>query len=245
MGAGAGGGDGDEGEGAGEAERVRGGRNRPYQAARGGKRRLFNTARRQVFLEWFAATANVVLSAGQAGINYKTAFKHRMNDEAFRDAWDRALEQGLARQKAKLLETRSRAVKIGVEGDLDAPETEPMDPQLLMALLREGERRLAGYPKTGARPHVATNAEVRAALIKALGTYGVRVEEAKKGGRKGPLYERPGGEAAAVGKRARKGSGKASKADKAGRDRGGGAASAGPLRHASNGPPHRSGEDSK
>ncbi|WP_158274576.1 hypothetical protein [Sphingosinicella humi] len=160
-----------------EGERVVPGKNRPLQVARTGGRKLFDEARRSLFLEWFAATCNVKLSAERAGVNYKTVFKHRMNDERFAEAWDRALEQGVARLKAKLLETRARETPIGIDGDLDAPELEAVDPALAIQLLREHERRLAGYPKRGATPRVATNAEVREALVKRLAAFGVRVSE--------------------------------------------------------------------
>jgi hypothetical protein len=155
--------------------RIQPNKNREMQVARTGGRKLFDAARKAVFLEWFAATANVVLSAEQAGINYKTAFRHRMQDERFRELWDLALEQGVARQKAKLIETKCREPRIGIEGDLDAPEMEEPDPQIVLAILRESERRLAGYPKRGGMPKIATNEEVREALVKRLAVFGVRV----------------------------------------------------------------------
>lgn len=172
-------------EGAGDGEeRVHANKNRIVQIARTGGRRLFDARARSVFLEWFAATCNVKLSAERAGINYKTAFKHRMNDADFADAWGRALEQGYARIEAKLLETRAAAAPIGIEGDLDAPELETIDPALGLQLLREHKRGLpgSGLPaKQGRRPRVASNAEVRAALVKRLAAYGVRVTAGQEG----------------------------------------------------------------
>ncbi len=156
--------------------RVQANKHRAVQVARTGGRKLFDEDAKSRFLEWFAATCNVSLSAEQAGFNYKTAFRHRMNDERFAQGWDRALAQGVARLKAKTLETKAKETPIGIEGDLDAPEMEPIDPALAIQLLREHERRLAGYPKSGARPRLATNAEVRAALVQRLAAFGARVK---------------------------------------------------------------------
>jgi len=164
-----------------EFERVQANKHREVQVARTGGRKLFDRERRAVFLEWFAATCNVSMSAERAGINYKTAFRHRMNDADFAADWDRAAEQAIARLKAKQLETKAREVRIGIEGDLDAPEMEDIDPAIAATLLREHERRLAGYPKQGRAPRVASNAEVRAALTKALQAFRQRAEARRAG----------------------------------------------------------------
>jgi hypothetical protein len=140
-------------------------------------RKLFDDGAKALFLEWFAATCNVAWSAELAGFNYKTVWKHRMRDPAFAEACDRAEEQAVARLRAKQMETKRKPLAIGVEGDWDAPEMDDVDPILAAQLLREHDRRRpAGRPrKVGRTPRVATNAEVRAALVKRLAVYGVRV----------------------------------------------------------------------
>jgi hypothetical protein len=149
------------------------------------KRKLFGRAARQDFLEWFAATANLGWSARQAGFNYKTVLKHRMKDEAFAEAYDRALEQGVARVRAQLLETRiaeDAAAPIGIEGDWDVPAMQPVEPERAMLLLRAhggylaGRRAGAGEArKQGRRPRVATYEEVRVAVAKGLAAFEKRV----------------------------------------------------------------------
>ncbi len=160
-------------------ERLRPAKHRDAQVARTGGRKLFDKKRRKVFLEWFAATANVTLSAEKAGVNYRTAFKHRMNDERFAEAWDRAAEQGVARVKARLIETKAKETPIGIDGDLDAPELEARDPhfdlQLIHALAR-AEPAAGGRRRQGRRPRVASNAEVKTALLKALKAFEGRVK---------------------------------------------------------------------
>lgn len=161
--------------------RIHPNKRRRVQAARTGGRKLFDRAAQEVFLEWFAATCNLAWSAEQAGFNYKTVLRHRMNDADFAEGWDRAVRQGYARLEAKRLETKRREAPIGIEGDLDAPEMDDPGPERTDAILLARAKDLAGARKSGRPPTVATNAEVRAALVKRLAAFGVRVDEEGKG----------------------------------------------------------------
>ena len=168
-----------------EGGRVQPNKHRKLQLTEAGKRKLFGKAAKQDFLEWFAATANLGWSARQAGFNYKTVLRHRMNDPVFAEAYDRALEQGVARLRAQQLETKiadDAEAPIGIEGDRDAPEMQEMDPDRALLLLREHGRYLAGRRagagearRQGRRPRVATNAEVKTELEKALRVFQRRI----------------------------------------------------------------------
>lgn len=159
------------------------------------RRKLFGRAAKQDFLEWFAATANLGWSARQAGFNYKTVLRHRMNDPVFAADYDRALEQGFGRLLAQQLETKIEGeAPIGIEGDRDAPEMQQIDPERAMLLLRAhggylaGRRAGAGEArKQGRRPRVATNAEVKTELEKALRVFEKRI------GLKAPEVDDPEG----------------------------------------------------
>jgi hypothetical protein len=142
---------------------------RDMQVARVGKRKLFDKARRKVFLEWLAATGNCVFAAAKAGVNYKTVWKHRMKDPRFAEAFDRALDQGVARAKARLIEDKPKQ-PIDIDGDLDAVEFEPADPELVLKLVREHERHKAGVPRRQqrTRARIASNKEVEEALRKRI-----------------------------------------------------------------------------
>ncbi|MEA3011611.1 MAG: hypothetical protein QOD42_156 [Sphingomonadales bacterium] len=170
---------------AGARGKIQPGRHREIQLMRPGRRKLFNRAAQQVFLEWFAATCNVKWSAERAGFNYKTVLRHRMTDPVFAEGWDRAVPQAYARLEAQQLETKRTEVPIGIEGDWDAPEMDPVDPQIAIQLLREHKRDVAGPRpgfgeprKQGRRPTVATNAEVKAALEKRLKAFHARQRSA-------------------------------------------------------------------
>jgi hypothetical protein len=170
----------DDGEMSEGLERLHPNKHRLVQVARTGGRRLFDAAAKAVFLEWFAATCNLAWSAEQAGFNYKTVLRHRMNDSVFAADWDRALGQGYARLEAKRLETKRREVPVGIEGDLDAPEMDDMDPARMDAILRERGREVAGARKPGRPPRAASNREVRDALVQRLTAFGVRVSEEER-----------------------------------------------------------------
>jgi hypothetical protein len=163
-------------------------KNRPLQAARTGGRKLFKGKLRTEFLEWFAATANCAWSAERTGIDYRTVWKHRMNDPVFAEGYERALEQGLARVRAKMIETKAKTGPIELDGDYDAPELQEIDPQVGLTILREYGHGLSGpLPggrprKAGRAPRVASNAEVKAALLKALKAFGDREGDEAKGG---------------------------------------------------------------
>ena len=167
-----------------EGVRIQAGRHRDVQVARTGKRKLFDEAAQAEFLEWFAATCNFAWSAEMAGFNYKTVMRHRMNDERFREGCNRAVEQAYARVEAKRLETRKKELPIGIEGDWDAPEMEEMSPERMDAILR-AHKLEAKHPdlvrRQGRRPRIASNAEVREALVKRLAAFGIRVSGEEDG----------------------------------------------------------------
>jgi hypothetical protein len=163
--------------------RVQANKHRELQVARTGNRKYFDEAAKAVFLEWFAATCNLSMSAAQAGFNYKTVSKHVLKDPAFAAEVDAAMRLGVMRLKAKSLETKAPPV-IGPEGELDAPDIE-IGREEAMRLVREHERTLQLGRKKGRTPRVASNAEVEAALVKRLQAYQARVRALRDGGSTG------------------------------------------------------------
>jgi hypothetical protein len=164
----------------GERPRLIRNKRRPIQVAPT-RRKLFKGKVKETFLEWFAATANISLSARKARVHYRTVLRHRMEDPVFAADMERALEVGILRVKAWALELGEEA---GTEIDLEKVEMKPVNltPEMALQLLREHERRQAaslkgtGFgPRPGRAPTVATSAEVQAALVKALRAYGDRL----------------------------------------------------------------------
>lgn len=184
----------------GEIGDFQGGCNRRLQLAKRGWNR-FDAARRKRFLEWFAATCNAREAARRAGVAYSTVYRHRMLDARFAAAWDRALEQGYARLEAKLLEMQFEQAAGGAadfDGGLepDAPDPKLVDPAMAMQLLRQHRAEVSRIRDDQAarrgrgrkalpfeQARLASDAEVRAALVKSLRAFGARVaaEDLKPG----------------------------------------------------------------
>ena len=185
--------------------------NRKVQLTKRGWNR-FDAARRKVFLKWFAATANVAESARRAGVGKSTVSDHRMKDARFAEAWDRALDQGYARLEAKMLEMQweqAAGGPIDFDGSFEPPDAPLVDLAMALQILKQhkaevtrirGERalRLAQDERgssgrrrkkipTYDRERLASDAEMRRALVKSLKAFGVRVSaEDLKGGAVGP-----------------------------------------------------------
>jgi len=168
----------------GEELRVSPNKNRLLQVQRAGARKLFDEARKEVFLEWLAATCNVALSAQMAGICDKTVYKHLLKDEAFVEAYVHALRIGYLRLEAREMQEAHGFGRSGTSAEAD-PSTasggppphsakpngedykigildddlaeEHFDPALAMQLLREHRRHLPGSSEK--RPAQRTTAE--------------------------------------------------------------------------------------
>jgi hypothetical protein len=181
--------------------RVSPNKNRLVQVRRVGSRKLLDKARKETFLEWFAATCNVALSAAKAGVCDKTVYKHLLKDPAFEEAALRALRVGYFRLEARELQEAYRPAIGGhphpAQAELESPSPsrgegeyevrvlddaqaeEHFDPVLALHLLREHRRHLPGSAdgrknqRTTARS--ATNKEIAEALAKRLKGFGLRV----------------------------------------------------------------------
>jgi hypothetical protein len=165
--------------------------NRRLQVTKRGWNR-FDAAKRNIFLKWFAATANAAEAARQAGVGYSTVYDHRMADARFADAWDRALDQSYARLEAKLLQMQfeeAAGEPIDFDGSFEPPDAGVVDAAMAMQLLKQHKtevtrirdersarigRRQKQLP-THDRPRIASDAEMRRALVKSLRAFGARV----------------------------------------------------------------------
>lgn len=144
-------------------------------------RKLFDAARRKEFLEWFSGTANLSLSAREAGIDYRTVLRHRATDAGFREDFEVALAQGKVRVRAWLVEAKDDG---RTEYDPAAHAPANLTAETALQLLRDDTQRAiaaaraaAGGGRGGRSPGVASNDEVRAALVKRLRAFGLRVRE--------------------------------------------------------------------
>ena len=169
----------------GKAPRIVPNKNRIRQVAPT-RRKLFGDEAKDEFLEWFAATCNISLAARKTGFHYRTVLRHWREDEAFGARCEGALGMGYVRLEALALQGAEAALSgktPRLKGDRAAPaETLAMDPSVALQLLRDHKRGSAGGAgsgpgsKPGRRPRVASNAEVKEALAKALKAFEARVK---------------------------------------------------------------------
>jgi hypothetical protein len=174
-----------------------------------GKRKLFDRARKEVWLEWFAATCNLRLSAEKAGVHEKTVGKHLLNDRAFFEAAQRALQLGYFRLEARSVQEAHAPASDVADGSGVRPTPTPpcqggepaeyevrvldeaaaeehFDPALAMQLLRENRRHLPGAVEKRAPPKstatAATNAEIAKALARRLKGFALRQDSGSNEG---------------------------------------------------------------
>lgn len=183
-----------------EDERICASKHRSLQITRAGERKLFGKKARKAFLGWFAATGNVVWSAEKIGFSDKTVWRHRMNDPRFAEAFDRALEQSVVRNKARMVERKVKAKPIEIDGGVGESELEDCDLEKAWPLIVEMERAKGrgggggsgapiGRPRNRGRvPRAASNAQVRKELEKRLRAFGRRM---RAEGKAPPLWLPP------------------------------------------------------
>ena len=90
-------------------------RNRPLQR-RPIRRRLFDDARKRLFLAHLAGTADAHEAAAVAGIGYSTAAQHRLKDSEFAAAWDGILPHAYALLETEAVRQRLEAQRKLREG---------------------------------------------------------------------------------------------------------------------------------
>jgi hypothetical protein len=137
------------------------------------RRNRFTRERKLAFLSHFAATCDATASAEAAGVCLATVYSHRRNDPAFAAGWREAEEAGYVALEAEMVRQRIEAMErydVAPGAVLTPRRKANRDLEFwrAMHLLREHKRSLNGIGKAGRPPTVATNAEVRAALEKAL-----------------------------------------------------------------------------
>jgi hypothetical protein len=176
---------------------------RKLQRAAPSRRRLFDAKRKERFLRFFTGGANLSWAARKAGVHYRTVLRHRATDPLFGAAYELAEKQSLPRLRAWLAEAReeeeARLTDAALGGEDEDEEEAPggdtaparMTVEQTMQFLRDQEQAQARRDKAalsaggGGRPvSVASNEEVRVALIGALKAHGIRVraEQARRDG---------------------------------------------------------------
>ncbi|HMG47519.1 MAG TPA: hypothetical protein VK614_08690 [Allosphingosinicella sp.] len=136
----------------------------------------FGAARRKIFLDHFAGTADAFAAAEAAGVSYSTVYQHRARDPQFAEDWDTAL-----RQSYVLLEAESVRQRLAAQAKLrETPEpTGEMAKEfervmLLLARMDRRDGRIGTREVQHGRQRRWTFEEAMVALDKRLRALGLR-----------------------------------------------------------------------
>lgn len=152
-----------------------------WRLERSGRRLRFTRARKQAFLDRFAATCNLDLAARAAGVHPSTVRRHLESDGAFAAGFDQALAIGypaLEEQAVREALAAQEAYRIAF-GTADEEAAAAQSFERTMAALREYKR---GHGRIGRRPGDGYHKrwsfdDAMVALEKRLKIFGVRVRE--------------------------------------------------------------------
>jgi len=101
------------------------------------QRRLrFTDARKQIFLDFFAGTADAFAAAEAAGVGYSTVYDHRRKDPEFAEAYDETLASAYAMLEAEALRQRLDAQRDLREGRMPKGEMAQEFERVLKLLAR-------------------------------------------------------------------------------------------------------------
>lgn len=143
-----------------------------------GRARVKQWTRRveQRFLSTLAATCNVTAACAEAGMEKSGAYGHRYRSPEFAKAWDEAVELGYVRVEAALVENACNLHSPAEDPpDIDMP---PVTFDQALHLLNRHKHQVRGIGKRpGRAQRMATDAEVRRALVRSLRAFGVRVTQ--------------------------------------------------------------------
>ena len=159
-------------------------------------RSAFTPQKRQVFLDQLAGCANVMRSAGAAGVGVTTVYDARRRDPVFAGQWDEAIEAGYATLEALLIERAA----LGKDsnggayrpGATPVPGPETIDTWLALDLLRMARAPRVGPGKrNGAPPRRASEKDTAEAILAKLEVLEKRRTLRRRSGQAGKKAPRP------------------------------------------------------
>ena len=143
-----------------------------YQLRRG-RRNKFTARRKQIFLEYFAATLDAVAAADAAGVCFATAYAHRRTDPAFAAGWAEAADIGVEQigeeiGRQRLAAAQAMRVSGAPPAEIARSESEF---ERTMAFLKHWSGRQRGGALGGPPLTKWSEDEAFAALDRALAVY--------------------------------------------------------------------------
>lgn len=140
----------------------------PQMTRRLGGKGRFDPSTRQRFLDSLCLSCNVTMAAAHVGISLPTVYRAKHHDPVFAEQWREALDQGLERLEAQVIEHGGAGVALepaDPDRALDDPATPPpFDFDKAMRALQHFAKQRAGIARKPGRP-AATAAETDAAIM--------------------------------------------------------------------------------
>lgn len=136
----------------------------------------FTEARQQIFLDFFAGTADAEASAEAAGVSYATVKAHRRKHPEFAAGWDAALTEAYVHLEAEAVRQRL-ALQRRLKDNIEPTGEMAQEFERVMKLLARWDRRGGRIGAREARPAPErrwTFEEAIAALDKRLRSLGIR-----------------------------------------------------------------------
>ena len=140
------------------------------------RRVRFGAARRKIFLDHFAGTADVVAAAAAAGVGVSTVYDHRARDPHFAEDWDAALRQSYVLLEAEAVRQRLEAQRTIRERPNPTGEMAKEFERVMQLLARMDRRdgRIGTREVRHGRQRRWTFEEAMVALDKKLRSLGLR-----------------------------------------------------------------------
>ena len=123
--------------------------NRRLLQRRRGRGNRFTDRRKQLFLDHFAATADIEAAALAAGVHPSTVYKHRRADPVFAAGWDEALRTVYALLEAEAARQRLAALRRAAFEPFPSPEAALEFERVVKLLARLDRQGVRGVREVG------------------------------------------------------------------------------------------------
>lgn len=146
----------------------------------------WSEAKEKLFFQALFDSGNVRAAAAAVGMSTTAIYNRRRNNEGFAEAWDAVLSESKVQLEMSMIGAANRALD-GID-PAEPPKLSTREAVAVFTSVRKADMAARGRQPHRA-PRIATNAEVRAALVKGLKAFGARVtaEEAAGDGGSGAL----------------------------------------------------------
>jgi hypothetical protein len=143
----------------------------------------WSEAKEKLFFQALFDSGNVRAAAAAVGMSTTAIYNRRRKNECFAEAWDAVLSESKVQLEMSMIGAANRALD-GID-PAEPPKLSTREAVAVFTSVRKTDMAARGR-QSHRSPRIATNAEVRAALVKGLKAFGVRVTAEEAAGDGGP-----------------------------------------------------------